>query len=129
MKNEMETEIKVGTNLYRYVTSENGFIEKYVVTYVEEHPDDEDVKPYFGVMTEKEYENIEDNYRLSFSYKTRDFKEYIAYNSTPLAFDNYMECGFFLSPDMAINNRIKFFINHIKRLKEVYKNYINNEKS
>jgi hypothetical protein len=57
-----ETEIKVGTNLYRYVQSENGFIEKYVVT-------------------------------------------------------------------MAINDRIKIFKNHIKKLKEVYKNYINYEKS
>ena len=125
----METEIKVGTNLYRYVSSENGIIEKYVVTYVEEHPDDEDIKPYFGVMTEKEYENIEEKHRLSFSYKTRDLKEFIVYYSTPLDFDNYREYGFFLSPDMAINDRIKIFKNHIKKLKEVYKNYINYEKS
>ena len=125
----MDTEIKVGTNLYRYVSSENGFIEKYVVTYVEEHPDDEDVKPYFGVMTEKDYENIEEKHRLSFSYKTHDLKEFIVYNSMPLAFDNYRECGFFLSPGMAINNKIKVFKNHIKRLKEIYRNYINDEKS
>ena len=124
----METEIKVGTNLYRYVQSENGFIEKYVVTYVEDHPYDEDIKPYFGVMTEKEYENIEEKHRLSFSYKTRDLKEFIVYYSIPLDFDNYKECGFFLSPGMAINDRIKNFKNHIKRLKEVYKNYINDEK-
>jgi glutaredoxin-related protein len=123
----METEIKVGTNLYRYVPGENGFIEKYVVTYVEEHPDDEDVKPYFGVMTEKLYENIEDEYRLSFAYKIRDLKEFIVYNSTPLEFDNYRECGFFLSPGMAINNRIKVLKNHIKKLKELYRNYINDE--
>lgn len=125
----MEKEIKEGINLYRFISSENGFIEKYVVTYVEENPDDENVKPYFGVMTEKEYENIEDEYRRSFSYKIYDLKEFIVYNSIPLEFDNYMECGFFLSPDMAINNRINFFINNIKRLKEIYKDYINNEKS
>lgn len=124
----MDSEIKVGTNLYRYVSSENGFIEKYVVTYVEEHPDDEDVKPYFGVMTEKEYENIEEKYCSSFAYKIYDIKEFIVYNSTPLDFDNYRECGFFLSPGMAINDRIKIFKNHIKRLKEVYRNYINDEK-
>ena len=123
----METEIKVGTNLYRYVPSENGFIEKYVVTYVEEHPDDEDIKPYFGVMTETEYENIEEKHRLSFSYKTHSLKEYIVYYSTPLDFDNYRECGFFLSPGMAINNRIKVLKNHIKKLKELYRNYINDE--
>jgi glutaredoxin-related protein len=128
MKNKMETEIKVGTNLYRYVPSENGFIEKYVVSYVEEHPDDEDIKPYFGVMKEKEYENIEEKHRLSFSYKTRNLKEFIAYHSIPLDFDNYRECGYFLSPGMAINNRIKVFKNHIKKLKEVYRNYINDEK-
>ena len=108
---KMETEIKVGTNLYRYVSNENGFIEKY-----------------FGVMTEKLYENIEDEYRLSFAYKIRDLKEFIVYNSTPLEFDNYRQCGFFLSPGMAINDKIKVFKNHIKRLKGIYRNYINDEK-
>ena len=119
----MEREIKVGTNLYRYVSSENGFIEKYVVTYVEEHPDDEDIKPYFGVMTEKDYENIEEKYRLSFAYNIRDIKEFITYNSMPLDFDNYQESGFFLTPGLAINEKIKIYKNHIKRLEEIYRNY------
>ena len=123
-----ETEIKVGTNLYRYVPSENGFIEKYVVTYVEEHPDDEDVKPYFGVMREKDYENIEEEYRFSFAYNIRDIKEFITYNSMPLDFDNYQEYGFFLTPDMVINEKIKIHKNHIKRLEKIYRDYISNEK-